>query len=96
MAIQPADHDRGKLSESGIYTIPFAARLLSARPERVRSWVEGYGNALPILSGRKATMGGGKEKPPPWTGSGGVRLSCEKSARSRQRNVMPPPSNVTG
>lgn len=59
MAIQPTDHDRGKLSESGIYTIPFAARLLSARPERVRSWVEGYGKkALPVLIREGPTIGG--------------------------------------
>jgi|GEM_PF-1802490 len=44
-------YDWAKLAETGIYTIPFAARLLSAKPEKVRSWVEGYGrgNVAPIL-----------------------------------------------
>ncbi|MGY6531834.1 hypothetical protein [Glycocaulis sp.] len=35
----------------GIYTVPQAARLLAAKPEKVRSWIEAYSssNARPIL-----------------------------------------------
>ncbi len=56
----PSSYDWNKLSESGIYTVPLAARLLSAKPEKVRSWVEGYGRkgAEPILTRDGPRVGG--------------------------------------
>jgi hypothetical protein len=40
-----------EIADSGLYTVGMAARLLAAKPEKVRSWVEGYGHskATPIL-----------------------------------------------
>lgn len=56
----PSGYDWATLSENGIYTIPFAARLLSAKPEKVRSWVEGYSRkgAEPILTHDGPRVGG--------------------------------------
>jgi hypothetical protein len=37
--------NRAEIAESGLYTVPMAARLLAAKPEKVRSWVEGCGHS---------------------------------------------------
>jgi uncharacterized protein (DUF433 family) len=57
---RPSEYDWVNLSENGIYTIPFAARLLSAKPEKLRSWVEGYtrAGAEPILTRDGPRIGG--------------------------------------
>ena len=57
---RPPEYDWKSLSENGIYTIPLAARLLSAKPEKVRSWVEGYTRkgAEPILTRDGPRVGG--------------------------------------
>jgi hypothetical protein len=46
--------------DSGLYTVSSAARILAAKPEKVRSWVEGYGNsdAAPILIKHAPQIGG--------------------------------------
>jgi uncharacterized protein (DUF433 family) len=36
------DVDWRRASEGGLYTVQMAARVLAARPRKVRSWVEGY------------------------------------------------------
>ena len=55
-----ADIDWQEFSEGGLYTFPMAARLLAAKPEKVRSWVEGYGHsgAEPILIRQVPRIGG--------------------------------------
>jgi hypothetical protein len=35
-----------KSGETGLYTVPMVARILAAKPEKLRSWVEGYGHSL--------------------------------------------------
>ena len=56
----PLEYDWKTLSENGIYTIPLAARLLSAKQEKVRSWVDGCGRkgAEPILTRDGPRVGG--------------------------------------
>jgi uncharacterized protein (DUF433 family) len=39
------DMDWRRASEGGLYTVQMAARVLAAKPEKVRSWVEGYKNS---------------------------------------------------
>ena len=43
--------DWSTYTEGGLYTVPMAARILAAKPAKVRSWVEGFGHsaAEPIL-----------------------------------------------
>jgi len=36
------DVDWKRASEGGLYTVQMAARVLAAKPDKVRSWVEGY------------------------------------------------------
>jgi uncharacterized protein (DUF433 family) len=36
------DVDWKRATEGGLYTVQMAARVLAAKPEKVRSWVEGY------------------------------------------------------
>ena len=36
------DVDWKRASEGGLYTVGMVARVLAAKPEKVRSWVEGY------------------------------------------------------
>ncbi len=45
------DLDWSSFIDAGLYTVPIAAKILATRPEKVRSWVEGYPNskAKPIL-----------------------------------------------
>lgn len=52
--------DLKNLSEYGLYTVPVAARILATKPEKVRSWVEGYTNsgAEPILVRQVPRIGG--------------------------------------
>jgi uncharacterized protein (DUF433 family) len=52
--------DWASMAETGLYTVPMAARLLAAKPEKVRSWVEGYGHsdASPILIRQLPRVGG--------------------------------------
>lgn len=52
--------DWSQMADSGLYTVPMAARLLAAKPEKVRSWIEGYGhsNAEPILLRQVPRIGG--------------------------------------
>lgn len=52
--------DWSQVAEGGLYTVPMAARLLAAKPEKVRSWVEGYGHsgAEPILIRELPRVGG--------------------------------------
>jgi uncharacterized protein (DUF433 family) len=54
------DVNWAEIADSGLYTIPMAARLLAAKPAKVRSWVEGYGhsNATPILIRQLPRIGG--------------------------------------
>jgi uncharacterized protein (DUF433 family) len=49
-----------EIAEAGLYTVPMAARLLAAKPDKVRSWVEGYGHskATPILIRQLPRVGG--------------------------------------
>jgi uncharacterized protein (DUF433 family) len=55
-----ADINWQEFSDGGLYTLPMAARLLAAKPEKVRSWVEGYGHsrAEPILIRQIPRVGG--------------------------------------
>jgi hypothetical protein len=55
-----ADLNWSQVAEGGLYTVPMAARLLAAKPEKVRSWVEGYGHsgAEPILIRELPRVGG--------------------------------------
>jgi len=52
--------DWANVLDRGLYTVPVAARLLGAKPEKVRAWVEGYGrsDALPILVRQFPRVGG--------------------------------------
>ncbi len=34
-----------EIAEAGLHTVPMIARVLAAKPEKVRSWVEGYGHS---------------------------------------------------
>lgn len=54
------DANWAEIAETGLYTVPIAARLLAAQPSKVRSWVEGYGNsdAAPILIRQLPRVGG--------------------------------------
>jgi uncharacterized protein (DUF433 family) len=49
-----------KSGETGLYTVPMVARILAAKPEKLRSWVEGYGHshAYPILIRQLPRVGG--------------------------------------
>ena len=52
--------DWTKLVDTGLYTVPLAARILATHPDKVRSWVEGYANssADPILVRQVPRIGG--------------------------------------
>jgi len=52
--------DWAQIAEAGLYTVPMVARILAAKPVKVRSWVEGYGhsNASPILVRQLPRVGG--------------------------------------
>lgn len=54
------DTDWANISETALYTVPMVARILAAKPEKVRSWVEGYGHsdASPILIRQLPRVGG--------------------------------------
>ncbi|WP_426024595.1 hypothetical protein [Brevundimonas sp. PWP3-1b1] len=47
-------------ADMGLYTVPMAARLLAAKQNKVRSWIEGYpsSDAEPILSRDLPKVGG--------------------------------------
>jgi uncharacterized protein (DUF433 family) len=54
------DANWASIAEAGLYTVPMIARILAAKPEKVRSWVEGYGHsdASPILIRQLPRVGG--------------------------------------
>jgi uncharacterized protein (DUF433 family) len=54
------DIDWTNIAETGLYTVPMVARILAAKPVKVRSWVEGYGHsgASPILVRQLPRVGG--------------------------------------
>jgi hypothetical protein len=60
MEAPSADIDWQEFSEGGLYTLSMAARLLAAKQEKVKSWVEGYGQsgAGPILIRQVPRIGG--------------------------------------
>jgi uncharacterized protein (DUF433 family) len=52
--------DWQEIIDGGLYTVPMAARLLAAKQDKIRSWIEGYGhsNAEPILIRQLPRVGG--------------------------------------
>ncbi|KRR11300.1 hypothetical protein CQ12_05605 [Bradyrhizobium jicamae] len=52
--------DWSSIADQGLYTVPMVARILAAKPGKVKSWVEGYGNsdASPILIRQLPQVGG--------------------------------------
>lgn len=46
--------------ETGLYTVPIAARLIAAKPTKVRSWLDGYSHsgAQPIIHRQLPRVGG--------------------------------------
>ena len=56
----PEFRDWGKFAETGLYTVPLAARLVAAKPEKVRSWLESYphSHAEPIIHRQLPRVGG--------------------------------------
>lgn len=54
------EFDWTRAADMGLYTVPMAARLLSAKQTKVRSWIEGYptSDAQPILVRDLPRVGG--------------------------------------
>jgi len=57
---QADQFDWSRTSEIGIYTIPFASRLIGAEQKKLRSWIDGYSHsrALPIIKRQFPRVGG--------------------------------------
>lgn len=49
--IEAEGFDWAKFMDTGLYTVPMAARIVNASPLKLRSWIDGYGQseAEPII-----------------------------------------------